>query len=73
MYSRPSVWYSGRAAVPCGSITLAARTAATAFAFHASATAAGGLSVLADDGATADSDATSTTAATIRTLIFRSS
>src|ERR1700749_1497370 len=73
MYSRPSVWYSGRSAVPGGSITLAARTAATALAFNARATAAaraaGGLSVLADDGATADSDPASATAATIRTLI----
>jgi hypothetical protein len=62
--------------VPGGSITLAARTAATAFAFHSSATAAGasgGLSVLTDDAAadsgTANSEAVSTAAATIRILI----
>jgi hypothetical protein len=30
------------------------RTAVTAFAFHASATASGGFFVLADDGAAAD-------------------
>ena len=58
--------------MPCGSITLAARTAATAFAFHVSATVAGTVgdfSVFADDGAAANSDAASATAATIRTLI----
>jgi hypothetical protein len=49
----------GRAAVPGRSSTLAARTAATAFAFHASATVA----------AVADSEAESATAAAIRTFI----
>jgi hypothetical protein len=67
-----SVWYSGLGAVPAGSTTVAARTAATAFAFQSSATVAGGLagSWAFADQAAARSNAPSTAAATtIRTLI----
>src|SRR5215469_3256227 len=77
MYKSPSVWYSGRGAVPCGSITLAARTAATAFAFHCSATVAGTTAAslrLAEDGSTTASTAASKASTTAtRTLISKTS